>query len=230
MSFKQQLIITEFANSSVAESFRILRTNIQHFKTDGSLNALLFTSTEPKEGKSTVLANLAVTYAMAEKRVLVIDCDLRRPIQHRIFDKPNQGLTNYLLGNADLKGLIQKTDITNLDLLTSGPSSPNPSELLASSKMEKLLVQLKSEYDYLLIDTPPVLAVTDACVLASKVDGVILVLAINTISSELANQAKELIQNAKGQICGVVLNRVEAKKGYGYYYYGDNEQESKGTN
>lgn len=229
MTYKQQLIITDYANSSVAESFRTLRTNIQHFKTDGSLDVIMFTSTEPREGKSTVLANLAVTFAMSDKRVLVIDCDLRKPIQHRIFDKPNRGVTDYLIRNADLNRLIQNTGISNLDLLASGPVPPNPSELLASAKMEQLLIRLKGEYDLLLIDTPPVIAVTDACVLASKADGVVLVLAINTVAPELANQAKELIQNANGQICGVVLNRVEPKKGYGYYYYGNNEQEPNVT-
>lgn len=230
MTFKQQLIITEHGKSSVAESFRTLRTNIQHFKTEGSLDVIMFTSTEPREGKSTVLANLAVTFAMSDKKVLVIDCDLRKPIQHRIFERPNRGVTDYLINHTDLKSLIQNTGIPNLDLLASGPVPPNPSELLASAKMEQLLTWLKGEYDMLLIDTPPVIAVTDACVLASKADGVVLVLAINTVSPELANQAKELIQNAHGQLCGVVLNRVEAKKGYGYYYYSNNEQESQDPN
>jgi capsular exopolysaccharide synthesis family protein len=228
MLTKQYLVINEYDDTAVAESFRMLRTNIQHYKTDGLLRAIMFTSAGPKEGKSTVVANLAAAFAWSAKKVLVIDCDLRKPIQHRIFGKANRGITDYLVKNADLKSLIQNTGINNLDLLSSGSVRSNSAELLASVKTEKLLAELKREYDYLLIDTPPVMAVTDACVLSSKTDGIILVVAVNTVSPDMVHQVQELIQNANGRICGVVLNRVGLGKDYSpyYNYYYRNERKT----
>ncbi|HYH03644.1 MAG TPA: CpsD/CapB family tyrosine-protein kinase [Bacillota bacterium] len=228
MAKKQYLIITEYDNSPVAESFRALRTNIQNFKTDEPLHTIMFTSVGPKEGKSTVLANLAVAFAWADKKVLLMDCDLRRPVQHRIFGTINQGITDLLTKGADLKRLIQNTGIENLDLLCSGPVPPNPAELLASAKVDSLLEELKQDYDCVLIDTPPVVVVTDACILASKVDGIFLVVAANTIRPEMANEAQQLLQNANGKVCGVILNRAHKRNHYSYYYYEKEEPRRKG--
>jgi capsular exopolysaccharide synthesis family protein len=218
MSTKQPLIITEYPDSPVTESFRTLRTNIHNYKSDSPLKVIMFTSAGPKEGKSTVLANLAVTFAWSNSKILIIDCDLRKPVQSLIFGKANRGITDYLVKNCEWKNLIQQTEIANLDLLASGFIPPNPAELLASPQIGALLAELRCEYDYLLIDTPPVTVVTDACVMASQVDGIYLIVATNTVSPERADQTQELLHNANGRICGVVLNRVEHQNEYSYYY------------
>lgn len=224
-----QLIAHEDLKSPVTEAYRTLRTNLQFTRIDSGLKKIMFTSAGPGEGKSTTISNTAVVLAQSGKKVLVIDGDLRKPVQHKIFQRKNRGLTNYLVENMPITELIQDTNIPQLTLLTSGPIPPNPSELLNSKKMEEMLEQLVQQYDYLLIDAPPVVAVTDACVLASRVDGVVLVVASGAARPEMAQQAKELLIKAEGRILGVVLNRVEIQKehSYYYYYYGDEQKNKK---
>lgn len=225
MSEIRQLIVHEQPKSPIAEAYRALRTNIQFSQSDSELRTILFTSTGPGEGKSTSLANTAVAMAQSGKKVILVDCDLRRPVQHHIFNLPNRGLTNVLSENLPLEEALQDTQIPNLRVVTSGPIPPNPSELLATVKMQKFLEFLKESADLVIIDTPPTIAVTDACVLASKVDGVILVISSGLVKPEMAKKAKEALLHAKGRILGVVLNRVqiEAEHAYYYYYYSSGE-------
>jgi len=215
----RRLIVHEDAKSPIAEAYRTLRTNIQFSKADGKLQTIMFTSAGPGEGKSTTIANAAVTLAQSGKQVILIDCDLRKPVQHKIFRKKNRGLTNILVEEVPVQDFLQDTEIENLRILTSGPIPPNPSELLGSRRMQELLDYLKTEADYLIIDAPPVIAVTDACVLASKVDGINLVIDSGAIRPEMAQKAKDLLIKANGHILGVILNRVEIEEEHAYYYY-----------
>jgi capsular exopolysaccharide synthesis family protein len=226
---KYQLITHEQAKSPIAEAYRTFRTNLQFSRADGLLQTLMYTSAGPGEGKSTTAANSAVVLAQTGKRVIIVDCDLRKPVQHKIFGLPNRGVTNVLIENLPATDFLQDTQISNLKVLTSGPIPPNPSELLGSARMEELLNGLKSNTDYLIIDAPPVVAVTDACVLASKMDGVILVLSAGMVRPEMGRHAKELLVKANARILGVVLNRVEIEKenAYYYYYYGNESANSK---
>ncbi len=225
-----RLIVHESVKSPIAEAYRTLRTNLQFSKLDSELKMILFTSTGPGEGKSTTASNTAVALAQSGKKVVIIDCDLRKPVQHKIFQKSNQiGLTNILVGSMHLSDVIHKTEVPSVNLITSGPIPPNPSELLGFAKMNKLLEILKQEFDYVIIDAPPVLAVTDACVLASKVDGVVLVISSGMVRPEMARKAKELIKKASGHLLGLVMNKVEIEKenAYYYYYYGDEERKKE---
>jgi capsular exopolysaccharide synthesis family protein len=218
-----QLITHENAKSPIAEAYRTLRTNLQFANAGEALNTLMYTSAGPGEGKSTTAANTAVVMAQSGKQVIIVDCDLRKPVQHKIFGLTKQGVTNALVENRPPLDLLQKTAVNNLKVLTSGPIPPNPSELLGFGKMAKLFKELKQECDLLLVDAPPVVAVTDACVLASQVDGVVLVTSAGMVRPEMAQHAKELLVKAKGHILGVVLNRVAIDKEHAhyYYYYGD---------
>ena len=229
MKLQHTLIVHEDAKSPVAEAYRVIRTNLQFCQTDSSLHTLIFTSAGPGEDKSTTIANTAVALAQTGKKVLLVDCDLRKPVQHHIFKKNKAGVTNHLAEGTLLTELFQESGVPNLTLLTSGPVPPNPSELLGSEKMKQLLAQLREEYDYVLIDAPPVIAVTDAAVLASKVDGVVLVLDSGNVRPEMAQQAQKLIQAANGKLLGAILNKVEIDEehSYYYYYYGK-EHSSKG--
>lgn len=223
MNKKLLLIENEQARSPFAEAYRTLRTNIQFSKTDGKLRSILFTSSISGEGKSVSVANTAIAMAKTGKKVLVLDCDFRKPSQHTIFGRTALGITNVLFGEYPKDKVIQKTDIENLSLLASGSIPPNPSELLGSEKMQELLKALSADFDYLLIDAPPVLPVTDACVIASKVDGVILVLGAGIVSPDSAKVARERLERVNACLLGVMINRVHSNDGYEYYknYYRD---------
>lgn len=229
MNRHRQLIVHEQTKSPIAEAYRTLRTNIQFSKADSEVKTIMFTSTGPGEGKSTTAANTAIAIAQSGKRVIIMDCDLRKPVQHKIFGKKNKGVTNALVQDIPLDELLQDTDVENVRLLTSGPIPPNPSELLGSDTMQEFIKYLATHTDFLIIDAPPVLAVTDACVLTSKVDGTILVLDSSSIRPEMAQKAKELLVKANGHILGVVLNRVEIEEehAYYYYYYGNDKKLAK---
>jgi len=225
---KRQLIVHEDAKSPVAEAYRTLRTNIQFAKVDGDVRVIMFTSAGPGEGKSTTAANTALAMAQTGKKIIIVDCDLRLPVQHKIFGKENRGVTNILVEKHTVADLIQDTGINNLQILASGPIPPNPSELLGSAKMHEIIDALKSLADIIIIDVPPILAVTDACVLAARVDGILMVLDSGSVRPEMAQRAKDLLSKANGHILGVVLNRVEieAEHAYYYYYYGNEKKSS----
>ncbi|MEJ8767633.1 CpsD/CapB family tyrosine-protein kinase [Oceanobacillus sp. HCA-5259] len=209
--------------SPISEQFRTVRTNMQFSSVDNDLKSFLVTSSGPAEGKSSTTANLAIVYAQQGKRVLLIDADLRKPTMHYTFRLDNlRGLSNVLVGEVTLEEAVNRTDIDTLDVMTCGPIPPNPSELLGSRKMETLLREAKLSYDLVVFDTPPVLAVTDAQILANLVDGSVLVVRSGSTEIEPAQKAKEALAPAKAKLLGVVLNDREKKASNYYYYYGTN--------
>lgn len=207
--------------SPISEQYRTIRTNIDFASVDQKIHSLLVTSSGPGEGKSMTAANLAVVYAQQGKKVLLIDADLRKPTVHYTFRLDNlRGLSNILVGENTFNDVIHSSDVDHLDIMSCGPIPPNPSELLASKKMEKLLEELKASYDLIIFDTPPVLAVTDAQVLANIVDGTLLVVRSKHTEIEGAQKAVESLRPAKAKLLGTVLNdRIKKQSNY-YYYYG----------
>lgn len=212
------LITLTDARSAQAEAYRSLRTNLEFSSLDHALRTLLITSTTPDEGKSTTLANLGVIYAQTGRQVALLDCDLRRPRLHEIFGGPNNlGVATALLA-ADALLPWQDTGVANLRLLPSGPLPPNPADLLASARMNALLQRVAAEADLVLIDAPPVLAVTDAALLAAKVDGVLLVVNAGHTRREHALRAKAMLAKVNARLIGAVLNNAAAEKGLFDYY------------
>ena len=210
--------------SPVAEAYRTIRTNLQFSGVDREMKVVEVTSAVPNEGKSTVIASLAVVLAQARKKVLLLDCDFRNPTQHKLFGLHNKGLTNYMANGDDYSGFIQHVDQENLDILLSGPVAPNPSEMLMSNKMQDLLDRVRTEYDYVLIDTPPIMPVTDAAVLGAKVDGVMIVIASGADKPELVQAAKTRLVQGGANILGCILNKVQVGGGrYGYGKYGNHK-------
>ncbi|RJO61499.1 MAG: polysaccharide biosynthesis tyrosine autokinase [Dehalococcoidia bacterium] len=216
--------------SPVAESFRALRTNITFAALERPCRTLLVASVGPGDGKSTVTANLGVVTAQAGSRVLIIDCDLRKPVLHRYFEVDNHhGLTNLLAQDLELPDVVCSTGVENLWVLTSGPVPPNPSELLGSQKMKSLLGEIAGQYDRVLIEAPPVVAVTDAAVLAPVVDGVVLVVKSGSTRIDMARDAKAQLEKASARIIGVILNEVKmnGEDSRYYYYYEGKDRSSK---
>lgn len=218
---EERLVTALYPKSPAAEAFRILRTNIQFSSLDNPPRTLMVTSSNPSEGKSTTLANLAVVMAQQGQRVVVLDTDLRRPTQHRIFQVPNNaGLTNVLLQERPShEGFLQQTKIENLQILTTGPLPPNPAELLSSAKFAALIEKLQEQVDVLMFDSPPVMAVTDAAILARQVDGVVLVIDAGSTRRQWAVNAKESLDKVGAHVLGVALNRLRPQAGSYYYYY-----------
>lgn len=209
--------------SPISEQYRTIRTNIQFASVDDEIESLIVTSSGPGEGKSMTTANLAVVYAQQGKNVLLIDADLRKPTVHYTFRLDNlRGLSNVLVGEHQLHEVINESDVPNLDVISCGPIPPNPAELLASRKMAQLLEEAKMTYDIVIFDTPPVLAVTDAQILANLVDGSLLVVRSNHTEIESATKAKEALEPAKAKLLGTVLNGREKASSNYYYYYGTN--------
>jgi len=218
----RSLITKTNPKSPISEQYRTIRTNILFSVVDRPLRSLMVTSSAPAEGKSTTVANLAVVFAQQGKKVLLVDADLRKPTVHYTFRKDNHvGLTNVLTKQAPFQTAVKETDVDNLFVLTSGPIPPNPAELLGSSAMEELLAEAYKQFDLVLFDTPPVLAVTDAQILANQCDGTILVVHSGKTEIEAAQKAKELLINAKGKLLGIVLNQKKQKESSYYYYYGN---------
>jgi capsular exopolysaccharide synthesis family protein len=217
---KKNIITFNSPKDPISEAFRNMRTNIVFSDIDGELKVMTITSSGKSEGKSTILSNYAVALAQSNKKVLLMDCDLRRPVIHKLFDRRNRvGLTNVLLKEADIKNAIQLTEVEGLHIISSGPIPPNPSEILASKRMGDLVDLLKQAYDYILIDAPPVGVVTDAAVLSRVTDGYILVAALSVASKDGVKMAIETLENVGGHIIGVVANNIPQNKRSGYYYY-----------
>ena len=204
-----------------SEAYRVLRTNVQFSTIDRPGQTLLITSANPREGKSTTAANLALVTAQAGKKVILVDSDLRRPSIHRFFGLSNsQGLTNLLLSpQSGLNGCAQRTRVENLWVVTSGPLPPNPSELLASRRLDSVLETLRTQADVVIIDSPPALAVADASILASKVDGTMLVVDCSKTRAQALRTTREALVKSKTHLLGAVLNKVKRRGGGGYYYY-----------
>ena len=215
--------------SIASESYRTLRTNIEYSSFNESLKTIVVTSSEPGEGKTTTAGNLALSLAQNEKRVLLIDCDLRRGSVHRRFMLSNgEGLSEVIVGKASLENVIRGV-AENLDVITTGNLPPNPSEMLGSKHMETLIKELREKYDYIILDTPPVLAVTDAQILSTKVDGTILVVRAEKTKKENVINAKKLLDKVKANVIGTVFNGIEAKRTNYYHYYGNEDKKNKKT-
>ncbi|MBI5649250.1 MAG: CpsD/CapB family tyrosine-protein kinase [Chloroflexi bacterium] len=196
------------------------KPNLQFSMLVDSAAALVVTSAEPGEGKSTTVANLATVMAQMDKRVILVDTDLRRPTQHHIFNVPAEpGLTDVFLNELTVEQAITKTAVPNLDLLTCGKLPPNPAELIASPWMEKLISLLKARYEIVLFDSPPVLPVTDAALLASKTKHLLWVVSAGKTRTDSLRRAREALKQVDAKILGVVLNRVTSGSAYGHYYY-----------
>jgi protein-tyrosine kinase len=203
----RKLITYLDSKSPISESFRTLRTNIQFASVDKEIKTIMVSSSGPAEGKSTICPNLAVVMGQAGKRTLLIDANMRRPSIHDTFRMLNsEGLSNILVGQKNLDELIQESGINNLDILTSGPIPPNPAELLSSKAMSRLIETVHDLYDIVVFDTPALIAVSDGLILGSQVDGVLLIIDSGGTSRDMGLKAKSLLNKAKANILGCVLN------------------------
>lgn len=204
---RQNIMFTVEDNpkSIVTEAYKTLRTNIQYSSFDKKIKTVVITSSEISEGKSTVAKNIALTFAQSEKKVILIDCDLRKPSVHENFNFPNlAGLSEILIGTLSLEEVVQKHN-ENFYFITSGKIPPNPSEMLASAVMAQLIEKLKKEYEIIILDTPPLNVVTDAQVLSVKVDGTILIVRAGITKKDVVIEAKNLLDKVGANIIGTVL-------------------------
>ncbi|RHH58996.1 CpsD/CapB family tyrosine-protein kinase [Enterococcus casseliflavus] len=208
-------------SSPISEQYRTIRTNIQFASSaDKQIKTLVVTSSGPAEGKTTTSVNLAVVFAKSGQRVLLVDADMRKPTVYKTFNLNNaSGLSTVLSTSTSVLEVAQKTVIDNLSVLTSGPKPPNPSELLGSARMNQVIEEAKKLYDVVIFDMPPVVAVTDAQIMASKADGTILVVRENVARKEFLTKARDLLNMVQARIIGVVYNGAEHSKDSGYYYY-----------
>ncbi|MEJ5198455.1 MAG: polysaccharide biosynthesis tyrosine autokinase [Anaerolineae bacterium] len=218
---ENQIITLAGGQSAAAEAYRILRTNLQFAAVERPLRTLLITSPAPTEGKSLTAANLGVALAQAGRRVVVLDADLHRPRQHRLFGlRNNVGLTSALLEpRPGLDGLLQDGPTPGLRVLTSGPLPPNAAELLGSTRMRELLGELAADADIVLLDSPPATALADATILSTQCDGVLLVLDCGVTRREMARRALEALRRVNARVVGALLNRMPLRGGGSYYYY-----------
>jgi len=234
--FKRRLITYEDPKSPISESYRSLRTNISYASTvDKKIKSLLISSSQPGEGKSTTTANLAIAFAQLRKKTLLVDADLRKPVQHNVFGHPRgPGLSEYLIGEINiLSDVIHPTKVENLSIMTAGGLPPNPSELLGSESMSKLVDQLEHEYDMVLFDSPPIVAVTDASMISGELDAIALVVKAGQTERSAVDRALDTIKNVKAPLIGAILNGAsqESLGGkyayyysyYNYYYHSENK-------
>lgn len=215
-----ELPVLHSPKSTASESYRGIRTNILFSSADAAPQVILVTSGAPREGKTVTTANLAVAMAQAGSKALILDCDLRRPKIHKMFGfKKDRGMTNLLVGSDGLEKTLIHTQIPNLDLIPSGPLSPNPAEMLGAARMTELIAVLRKHYDRILIDSPPVTAVTDASILSKSVDGVVLVIRAGNTAREMVKNGLNQLQAVGAHILGAVLNAVDIGRDKYYYYY-----------
>ena len=229
---QRRLITHEDPKSPVSEAYRSLRTSLIHSSSKDGANIIMVSSAGPGEGKTTTIANLAITYANLGKKTLLVDSDLRKPVIHNIFkvDK-TPGITSFLSGESSISEIINTTEVENLDLITSGVIPPNPSEILDSEKMSSFFETVKNNYDIILFDTPPLIAVTDAYVLMKYIDQFILVIRAGVAEKGAVERVLNAFKQTKFKITGVVINAMSEEHSYGagyyynyyQYYYGDNK-------
>ena len=227
------LITHSSPKSPISEAYRVLRTNIQYSGIDKALKTIVVTSSGPREGKTTTIINLAVTFAQMGSKVLLVDADLRKPRVHRMMEVSNsRGLTNIIALHDDYQNNLLQCEIENLDIITSGAIPPNPSELLNSNSMKQFVEKVREDYDIVFIDSPPICSVTDAAILSTIVDGTMLVVASGRVESDALIRAKELLNKVNANIIGAVLNMVgkSVQGNYYYYYsyYGDKDENTGG--
>ena len=214
-------VIEKKPKSIAAEAYRTLRTNIQYSSFDNEYRTIVVTSSEPGEGKTVTSGNLALALAQGENKVLLVDCDMRKPSIHKNFRISNEsGLTDLLLHKKTMEQVMVNYN-KNLTIVPAGRVSPNPSEMLGSRAMGTFLEEMKNHFDYIVMDTPPLGAVTDAQVLSTKVDGTILVVKAGATKKDVVINSVNLIKKVNGNLIGTVLNGVEQSKNKYYYYYGN---------
>jgi succinoglycan biosynthesis transport protein ExoP len=230
------LVALHSPKSSASESYRGIRTSILFSSAESAPQVLLISSAAPKEGKTITTANLAVSMAQANGKTIILDCDMRRPAMHRLFGASKDvGVSNLLAGGGSIKEAIVRTRIPNLDIIPCGPIPPNPSEILGSARMLTLLNGLRKLYAHILIDSPPSTAVTDAVVLSTSVDGVIMVVRTGDTAREIVKNGLAQFVEVGSNILGTVLNGVDMKRDgyyyyqYYYYYYGEDGQKKKSS-
>jgi capsular exopolysaccharide synthesis family protein len=233
--FRRRLITYEDPKSPISESYRSLRTNISYATADKKIKSLLISSPQPGEGKSTTTANLAIAFAQLRKRTLLIDADLRKPVQHNVFDlQRGPGLSEYLIGEIhDINSLIHPTKVENLFLISAGGLPPNPSELLGSERMSAMVDQLEQDWDMVLFDSPPIVAVTDASMISGEIDAIAMVVKAGQTDRAAVDRALDTIRNVRAPLVGVILNGAnpETLTGkysyyysyYNYYYHSDDK-------
>jgi capsular exopolysaccharide synthesis family protein len=237
--FRRRLITYEDPKSPVSESYRSLRTNISYASSDNKIKSLIVSSPQPGEGKSTTVANLAIAFAQLRKRTLLIDADLRKPVQHNVFDQSRgPGLAEYLVSEVnDFNSIVHATKVDNLSIVTAGGLPPNPSELLGSNRMSELVDQLEREWDIVLFDSPPIVAVTDSSMISAEIDALIMVVKAGQTDRSAVDRALDTIVNVKSPLIGVILNGVNTEtlagkysyyySYYNYYYSGDDPKSDK---
>lgn len=225
-----RIISIKNPKSPIAEAYRGIRTSIEFSNLDKDLKVINVTSSMQNEGKSTVMANLAVSFANLDKKVLIMEGDLRNPSVHRMFNISNiKGLTDILLQNKVFADCVHCTDVKNLHVLTCGAIPPNPSEMLSSKKIRDFIESLREYYDYVFIDAPPIGIVTDAGIISTYTDGCIFVVGAGDADIEMAKVSKERLEKVGANILGVVLNKFEASGASGYYnYYYEEETKARG--
>jgi capsular exopolysaccharide synthesis family protein len=221
--FQRRMITHEDPKSPISESFRSLRTNISYAKPDEKIKSILVSSPLPGEGKSTTVVNLAIAFAQLRKRTLLIDADLRKPVQHNVFElERSPGISDYLMGDVeDFDSIIRTTNIPGLHLVTAGGLPPNPSELLGSQKMSDLIGRLEKEWDIVLLDSPPIVAVTDASMISAEIDAIVMVVKAGQTDRMAADRAIDTLRSVNAPLIGAVLNaaKPETLSGkYAYYY------------
>jgi capsular exopolysaccharide synthesis family protein len=220
--FRRRLITYEDPKSPISESYRSLRTNVAYASIDEKIKSLLISSSQPGEGKSTTTANLAIAFAQLRKKTLLVDADLRKPVQHNVFGLPRApGLSEYLIGEADLDSVLHKTQVENLFIITAGDLPPNPSEILGSDRMSKLIDKLEQDWDMILLDSPPIVAVTDASMISGEIDAIAMVVKAGQTERSAVDRALDMMRNVKAPLIGAILNGASQENlggKYAYYY------------
>ena len=213
-------LVEEGVESKHAEAYRVLRTNLLFSRKDEKLNTIVVVSAGAGEGKSTTAINLATVFAQAGARILIVDSDLRRPTLHKLFKVSNNlGLTNYLLKQNTLPEIIQTSSVPNLDFMASGKLPNSSMGILGSAQMKEMISELKQRYDFIFFDSPPILGVSDASILASEVDLVMQVIQYRRYPQPMTIRAKQMIEKVGGNFAGIVLNNINMSQDEGYYYY-----------
>jgi len=221
-SISSRLISHLKMKDPVNESYRSLRTNLSFSNLDNPVKSMLVTSSSPSEGKSITAANLGISYAETGNRILILDTDLRKPVQHKLFEiEKKPGLCDYMVGQATLDEIIYDVGIKNLNLIPAGKNPPNPAEILASKKFADLMKNLADKFDLILLDTPPVMNVTDPILVSLNAGGVLFVVKFGSTDKQVAVSAMEKLKRGKSNMLGAVMNNIRFDRGYGYYRYYD---------
>ena len=216
-------VVEKNPKSVAAEAYRTLKTNIQYSSVDKKYKSIVVTSANPGEGKSTTAGNLALTLAEGEAKVLLIDCDMRKPSIHKNFKMTNNyGISEILVQNKKVMDVAHKYN-NNLHIITTGKIPPNPSEMLASKAMTLFLEEMKEHFDYVILDTPPLQAVADPQILSTKVDGTLVVVRSGKTKKDDVNNSISLLNKVNADVIGTVLHAVDKSKNKYYYYYGENK-------